>query len=67
MLVGELPSTFLRVPVAENSEDQMLKDGELARQIAQEEITHFKQLQSRNYPRVVYTDRMFISIVEVSI
>lgn len=65
VMVGDLPSTFLRVPTTEEIEDQLTKDGELARQIAQEEMTNYQQQQHSS--RIVYTNRLYISIVEAKL
>ena len=64
VMVGDLPNTFLRVPTTEEIQDQMAKDSELAKRIAQEEMSGYRQ-PTAAIPRVIYTDRLFISVVEV--
>ena len=63
-MVGELPNDFLRVMTAQQKQDQMTTDSQLARQIAQQEMSAY-QHGSRSQAGPTYVDRLLISVVEV--
>lgn len=64
VVVGELPNDFLRVMTAQEKHDQMTTDSQLARQIAQQEMSAYQHV-SRSQARPTYIDRLLISVVEV--
>lgn len=67
VMVGDLPSTFLRVPTNEEIQDQMAKDSELAQRIAQEEMSSYRQTQAQQQSQAMYANRLIISIVEAKL
>lgn len=63
VLVGELPNDFLRIMSTQEKQDQMTSDSQLARQIAQQEMSAYRHVNS-SQTQPTYVDRLLISVVE---
>ena len=58
-MVGELPSGFLQVS---SSNDQFARDEQMAHQLAAQQVQQQQMMQ----PTIGVTDRLFVSVVEVT-
>ena len=61
-MLGELPKEFLRVTSNNAAQDQVSRDGQLAQQMAAQEVQQQRLMQQQT---TVSSERLFISILEV--